>query len=418
MAFINASETFFTILTIFLASYWIYSQTCSQQVSIDYGLFGKGYGRKLALIIPFTYDQIGDLKQSLERNFGEFNACSLVHPISQSKAYADFIDLIFLLNADFSSGTGAAAYRAVKTKVLKLGLLESMDSLTQHSNSCVHSVKFRSANLHANQDHYPLGPSAMFFRVFEILGASLGDEEASSRTTTSIKPSLEYSAFFWMEPDVFACREGWLDSLYQQAIAFDTEYWMKGSLLRTDSLDYNFNNENDDTDDNQPFKSNNILSSSDQDPQLETDIYRVQQNWLLDLDITASTSSDVGDGKPGNNWALGYHLNGNSLYRLDDVEFLEFIAISKQKFFQNPERYYSSFDLCIGKLLFEDVFAATDSQSNHLNWPIVNRVSHRFKPSLFLQNFYRSPVNSTRLCHPQMAGWHETFLVHGKYVYW
>lgn len=149
----------------------------------------------------------------------------------------------------------------------------------------------------------------------------------------------EYRYMYWMEADQQPCKPGWLDRVYNKAI-FNPGFWMIGSIMRDGQ--------------------------------------------------SSSTYYSFAD-----------HLNGNSLYRLDDPGFHSFLSKVQEEFSKNKGRFLAAFDIAI-YLVARHTLSFTD----------YTNIKHRFIYTDLLQNVYRTPTNITQLCQTYQT----TFLVHGKYL--
>lgn len=148
-----------------------------------------------------------------------------------------------------------------------------------------------------------------------------------------------YRYMYWMEADQLPCKMGWLDRIYHTAIN-NPGFWMIGSIVR--------------------------------DGQAITTYY-----------------------------SFADHLNGNSLYRLDDPAFHTFLSRVQEEFVKNKGRFLSAFDIAIYLVA-----------RHTLTFGEYAAIKHRFVYTDFVQNLYRTTVNTTKLCLANPY----TFLVHGKYL--
>jgi hypothetical protein len=141
--------------------------------------------QKLAIVIPFGPDHYSDVERLVTVNWKRF-----------SLGRADNVYLYFYFSGDL----------AAKPKLLaKLKSLPVPKSFKK--------VYYLSANLQGDYEKYPIGPSNMFFELFnQPLMAGM-------------------NAFMWYEPDVSPCRQNWLPRLYLQAFT-GSSFWIKGSLQR------------------------------------------------------------------------------------------------------------------------------------------------------------------------------------------
>ena len=85
---------------------------------------------------------------------------------------------------------------------------------------CFRSVEELSAHLEAVEDLPVVGPSHMFYRLFDRHSPLRGRADA----------------FFWYEHDVFPIRPLWLEALLREAMVAG-RFWVRGSVIRTARLD-------------------------------------------------------------------------------------------------------------------------------------------------------------------------------------
>ena len=94
-----------------------------------------------------------------------------------------------------------------------------MRRVLQPHTACFRVVLQEYANLTAQEDSYPAGPSRMLHRLLH-----------------SQKLKVEADAFFLLESDLIPLRPFWLDALYHDALA-GGRFWIRGSILLGDDLD-------------------------------------------------------------------------------------------------------------------------------------------------------------------------------------
>ena len=94
-----------------------------------------------------------------------------------------------------------------------------MRRVLQPHTGCFRVVLQEYANLTAQEDSYPAGPSRMLHR---LLRSQILKDEAD--------------AFFLLESDLIPLRPFWLDALYHDALA-GGRFWIRGSILLGDDLD-------------------------------------------------------------------------------------------------------------------------------------------------------------------------------------
>ena len=146
---------------------------------------GFPHNQKLAIVIPFGPDQYPDVEQLVTVKWKKF-------PLGR----ADNIYLYFYYSGDLAAKPKLAA------KLKNLPVPKTFKK-----------IHYLSANLERKQEKYPIGPSIMFFELFN-------------------QPLMaEMNAFMWYEPDVIPCRQNWLPRLYLQAFT-GPSFWIKGSLQR------------------------------------------------------------------------------------------------------------------------------------------------------------------------------------------
>jgi hypothetical protein len=158
----------------FFISYWLLENTN-----------GLPRGQKLAIVIPFDYDHYNDVEQLISVQWKRFP------PGRTDNTY-----LYFYFSGDLAS---------------KPKLLSKLKNLPVPKT--FQEIFYISANLEGKYERYPIGPSNMFFDLFN-------------------QPLMTgMNAFMWYEPDVHPCRQNWLSKLYLQAFT-GPSFWIKGSLQR------------------------------------------------------------------------------------------------------------------------------------------------------------------------------------------
>ena len=95
----------------------------------------------------------------------------------------------------------------------------TMRRVLQPHTGCFRVLLQEYANLTAQEDSYPAGPSRMLHR---LLRSQILKDEAD--------------AFFLLESDLIPLRPLWLDALYHDALA-GGRFWIRGSILLGDDLD-------------------------------------------------------------------------------------------------------------------------------------------------------------------------------------
>jgi hypothetical protein len=214
------------------------------------------FGKRLAIVIPFTSQDIPGL---LLKNIARWPQ----HSCMSSRQYGKFIDLILYYNRDLSDLPSH-----------QLNAIKQALAVYEHQH-CFNAVRFMHARLNATEDQYPIGPSNMFFRLFHL-----------DRFTQ------QFHTMFLMEPDVIPCRSHWVDRVYEES-ALDTEYWLKGSILR------------------------------------DTETQPEYQGYTF-----------------------SGHINGNAWYRVGDPGLREFITgIVEPEFRRDPAQYLYSWDIAVDLVL-------------------------------------------------------------------
>jgi hypothetical protein len=148
---------------------------------------------KLILVLPFTGHESEVLVRNVESWSGNMAACS-----PGLKSHVD-LGLFFHATPSQLPSTIVVLTQRLRTTALK---------------ECFGQVHTLFANLTPEEDIYPAGPSAMFFRIFNDL---------------NIKKMLRpYRVMYWMELDTFPVKPLWIDKLYAESLIGD--FWMKGSI--------------------------------------------------------------------------------------------------------------------------------------------------------------------------------------------
>lgn len=203
----------------------------------------------MVVVIPFANDL-----DKLEENI---NRWKTVAPSASKFKVSPFVDLLFYFHRDLATSSQRSRVEQLIQKVSELNAFKS--------------IKTHSAYLGKWDDRYPLGPSNMFFKLM---------------LETPLIEDAGYSFMFWMEPDCFPIKSGWLDILYNLATT-SGPFWVLGSARR--------------------------------DEFVEDKQYRYAYD----------------------------HINGNALYRLDDPIFRSYLDAVHEDFSQNFKKYLRSFDVAI-----------------------------------------------------------------------
>jgi hypothetical protein len=208
------------------------------------------FGRRLLILMPFTSGDIPKMIENISR-------WSHIKPFFKKPTVRPYVDFIFYFNLDFvQDGAIREPLNDLRLKLVEMDIFNS--------------VKVITANHDHRLDSYPGGVTDMFFEAFDI---------------PTIRDS--YSFMYWMEPDNFPIRTGWLDKLYQLASMTGSHYWMIGSIRRG--------------------------------------VFQEQNEY--------STFKD--------------HINGNAVYRLDDPNFHSFLHKVRYDYNQVRGKHLKSFDIAL-----------------------------------------------------------------------
>lgn len=203
----------------------------------------------MVIVIPFANDL-----DKLEENISRWGK---IIPSTGKFKVKPYVDLMLYFHQDLATSSQKSRVDNIVKRISATGAFSAVTTL--------------SAYLGKWEDRYPLGPSNMFFKLM---------------VETPIIEDYGYSYLFWMEPDCFPVRSGWLDRLYN-LVTTSGQFWVIGSAIRSDFVE---------------------------DPQFR----------------------------------YGYdHINGNALYRLDDPDFRSFLDAVHEDFPQNLKKYMRSFDIAI-----------------------------------------------------------------------
>ncbi|KAI8838047.1 hypothetical protein BJ741DRAFT_683359 [Chytriomyces cf. hyalinus JEL632] len=277
---------------------------------------------RMALVIPFTASDTSQVLKNLHTTWLQHAPCSI------HRNYAASIDLVFYFHRDILTHAN--------TVQQLINSIESEPVLKQ----CFASVRFVNALLTMDEDAYPVGPSRMFFKLFNTLKRHplLGVAPSLSGKREA---GMHHQAIYYMEPDNLPCRASWLDRLYEEA-SIPGDFWMRGSILRNEDV-------------------------------------------------------SVGE------WTFAEHINGNALYRVDDAAFLKFLSLVEGEMSRDlsGDQYLHSYDVAI------DLVRRNRSL---VGWSEFANTAAKFQFTETVQNWYRTPVNATELCH----GSRSTYLVHGR----
>eukprot|EP01119_Soliformovum_irregulare_P012295 TRINITY_DN3182_c0_g1_i1.p1 TRINITY_DN3182_c0_g1~~TRINITY_DN3182_c0_g1_i1.p1 ORF type:complete len:382 (-),score=89.60 TRINITY_DN3182_c0_g1_i1:37-1182(-) len=157
----------------------------------------------LAIVITFVESQIDSMIASI-RQWGErnFTACNR----AAKPRYRDHLSLYFYFDQDLSA----------RLDIVKK-ISDAIDQL-KWIPSCLHLYGFLSAKLTTDETVYKygnyIGPNKQWGRAFVM-------EEMK-----------EADYMFFIEPDVMAIRDYWLDRVYEEVAFSIDDFWMKGSTSR------------------------------------------------------------------------------------------------------------------------------------------------------------------------------------------
>jgi len=208
-------------------------------------------GKRMVVVMPFAHD-IDMLEQNIHR-------WTTLKPCTQRWPVWKHVDLILYQSQDaFASDDDQLKGRIDRLMRLSEGL------------KAFRHVHYLSADLTKYDDKYRLGPSRMFFQIM---------------TETRLVQEEAYNYLFWMEPDCWPVRPGWLDELYWAATVGAGHFWVLGSITRSPVPD---------------------------------EYAHIQE-----------------------------HINGNAIYRLDDPVFIDFLRRLHANFDNNLTKYLASFDTAI-----------------------------------------------------------------------
>ncbi|KAI9339795.1 hypothetical protein DFJ73DRAFT_762791 [Zopfochytrium polystomum] len=138
---------------------------------------------------------------------------------------------------------------------------------------------------------------------------------------------------------------------------------------------------------------------------MEPDNRPCRESWLPRLHREASVHAPFwirGSAPrfPGTPATFFDHVNGNALYNLDDVKFLEFLGRVERQFLEAPDEFIWSYDVAM------EVVRRREGKEGGGNGASL----HLWQYTPFVQNWYRTNVNITELCSADK----ETYLVHGR----
>ena len=224
---------------------------------------------------------------------------------------------------------------------------------------CFGRSKFLSANLSAQEDIYPQGPSNQFYRLF---------------SSTSLAGS-QYDFLFLMEHDVRVVRAGWLDALWLEVATpaadlehyggaaspsgwpapgrgGDSAFYVKGSILRGRRVDSNLK----------------YAECSEE--------WKDARQWLR-------------------------HINGNAFYAVGSQAFRSLVNATRQLY--DPNSGWKPFDTSIHRAMVSNFMT---------NWPSYQTMAHKFVYTQLIQNW--SEEVSDEVVADIRAQQPNTFLVHGN----
>lgn len=158
--------------------------------------------KKIAIVVPFIYDQVDNLVEQLERwSSPLYSPCSPSSSDDSSdglqKPHA--FDLIFF------------HHRTLNETLQSL----LMSKLSHNSQLCFENIIFRYAALQGQEDTYPIAANYMFYRLVH-----------------DVRFHTEYRYMFYCEPDAWALRPNWLQRVEKLTYGHPEEFWSKGSIYR------------------------------------------------------------------------------------------------------------------------------------------------------------------------------------------
>ncbi|KAJ3163893.1 hypothetical protein HK101_000585, partial [Irineochytrium annulatum] len=344
---------------------------------------------RLAVVIPFVHSQSDLVLRNLESLWLRLPICD------PARRHGPLIDLVIY------------SHKNIATAPHVLNRIRRAWETRPELKACFASVRFINALLTDEEDAYPAGASRMFFKLMDVAGTR-PMLETMGRTLTNrggkkedsgnhnIKPESDaatwrdisveaeprswlaaianfltlrswrawlssaqekermaverrsltlHQAMFYMEPDVIPCRAYWLDRLYEEA-SVPGDFWVRGSILR------------------------------DRNPAVSS-------------------------------WSFAEHINGNALYRLDDPDFLSYVADVRERFERDPMGYAGGFDVALHLVRKDRAI---------VGWARYAETAHLWQFTSTIQNWYRTGVNATELCGEERHA--STYLVHGREVVW
>jgi len=156
-----------------------------------------------AIVRPFWRGDFIKLMEQLESP--QFKACTQQEPVM-------FVDMILYWGDNIGPGLERSSR------------LQRYIKVSAAAQKCFRRTTVRVVNL-PNTTKYPMAPCHQFFQLFGLAGA---------RTSTSLLG--KYSAFFYMEPDVWALCDGWLSLVVSVAHRLvRTGGWLAGANWDSES---------------------------------------------------------------------------------------------------------------------------------------------------------------------------------------
>ncbi|KAJ3338874.1 hypothetical protein HDU93_008927 [Gonapodya sp. JEL0774] len=326
------------------------------------------------------------------------------------------VDLIFYFHTDILHGLNAGLATKLRATLA-----------TANATRCFRTIKFMNARLSPSEDAYPMGPSNMFFKLWNLRAMTEG-----------------YDWMYYMEPDNRPCRSGWLEALCLEAWRNSgtglPEHDTDGAA-RIEELEMEEKKEtvNEQESDSMMSHSQRNSQAVNEETKYDEDVEVIEDatgfipcppetvedkvyKWHMEGPPKPSSTAQSESGQPAGivsptKWMLGSilrphtepfplytfadHINGNALYRISSAPFKSFIRVVELMLRRRPQAYIESYDIAI-------YLVARDRKVTP--WESYARIVGRFGYTDVIQNWYRTELNATELCARERT----TYLLHGR----
>ncbi|GJD05730.1 hypothetical protein Gasu2_01840 [Galdieria sulphuraria] len=276
--------------------------------------------KKIVIIRPFVWEQISKLEESI-------STWESTEAMPCFYSQQNFVDLAFYVS-------GFHHYQLEQRLLQKAKTIQAL-------KKCFGKILFLYAYISPIHDRHPDGTCLMFYSLFDSIS----------------EISLQYEAFFYMEPDVHVIRPFWLDELVHMYFTRlrNNSFWIAGSISHC----------------------------------------------------------------PGTFAFQDWHINGNALYNLQDESFLWYLSLVRQYYFPKMHVKYAwgcsgghgGYDHSIYNLPL-DLYKDNIHCFGNTSGSFITFAHGRMMKTSFLVNYCQHPfcVETIKRKYP------NSFLVHSKFL--